>query len=197
MTHSVPGNVRGIGGSLWGMRVCFVIAVWVGVLAAGPASAQRAAPAFEAPLRAARAAYAAGRFAQARAHFVAADAAIGEERWDAEGNSLYTPAERAARESMRCAWGLSTLAVLGAPPAQEPSLDDAIARSEAISRASVGCAPAEQAVAADMLGAPLAAALRLREAGVTSFPAPFASRALSAEARALAAAFCRDVRLSD
>jgi len=162
-------------------------------LDAGPVFAQQAAG-FGAPLGRAQRAYAAGHFRGARAAFVQADAAIGEERFDDAGNSLYTPAERAARESMRCAWGLSTLASLGAEPrGHHESAEDGWAREAAISRAAAGCPPAERAVAADMLGSPLAAALLLREAGASAFPAPFASRALSEAARTFAGAQTGDM----
>ena len=98
------------------------------------------------------------------------------------------------RKSMRCAWGLSALAVAGpAPSRRRASVEGGWARQAAISRAAVGCPPAERAVATDMLGAPLAAALWLREASVSAFRAPFASRSLSDEARAFARVQTGDV----
>lgn len=142
----------------------------------------------------AQTAFRAGRFAEARAHYAAANAAL-EEAFSEE--ELYEACEgeepnreactrlRAnpeTRAAFRCAYGLSTMAT---PRLDEDALRLAYAQVAA-------CDAVHRGVSAMLRGRPVEAALHTR----LPFPAPFAHLVVSEDARTLAEAYRGDTRPS-
>ena len=140
------------------------------------------------PLEAARAAHFEGRHGEAARLFAEADRVLGGFPYededvdrDEQGAWLHARERMPVREALQCPWALS---VLAEPPGGE-SLEAADPRADALVRAELSCDPVSQGVAADLRGDPLLAAWRLRGA---PFPAPFAARVVSEQARAWARA---------